>query len=117
MQTVSKTQPQILYPKANNNVEQTLRQAYIANEAKTRLIICVLPTTNADLYQEIKRIGDTVIGVVTQCMQKKFISFQNPQYLANLCLKINVKLGGSNNMLAPNEIPFLNHTTHTTIIM
>ena len=50
---------------------------------------------------EVKRIGDTLLGVATQCLQLKNVISPSGQTLANVCLKINVKLGGINTILAP----------------
>lgn len=50
---------------------------------------------------EVKRVGDTVLGMATQCVQVKNVQKTTPQTLSNLCLKINVKLGGVNNILLP----------------
>ena len=46
-------------------------------------------------------MGDTVLGMATQCVQVKNVQKTTPQTLSNLCLKINVKLGGVNNILLP----------------
>lgn len=53
------------------------------------------------LAAEVKRVGDTVLGMATQCVQMKNVQRTTPQTLSNLCLKINVKLGGVNNILLP----------------
>lgn len=52
---------------------------------------------------EVKRVGDTVLGMATQCVQMKNVQRTTPQTLSNLCLKINVKLGGINNILVPHQ--------------
>ncbi|UYV68163.1 AGO1 [Cordylochernes scorpioides] len=54
---------------------------------------------------EVKRVGDTVLGMATQCVQVKNVNKTSPQTLSNLCLKINVKLGGINNILVPSIRP------------
>ncbi|KAG8134005.1 hypothetical protein E2320_011768 [Naja naja] len=54
---------------------------------------------------EVKRVGDTVLGMATQCVQMKNVQRTTPQTLSNLCLKINVKLGGVNNILLPQGRP------------
>lgn len=50
---------------------------------------------------EVKRVGDTVLGMATQCVQAKNVNKTALQTLSNLCLKINVKLGGINSILVP----------------
>lgn len=57
------------------------------------------------LLAEVKRVGDTVLGMATQCVQAKNVNKTSPQTLSNLCLKINVKLGGINSILVPSIRP------------
>ena len=42
-----------------------------------------------------------MLGVATQCLQLRNVFNPSGQTLSNLCLKINVKLGGINTILAP----------------
>lgn len=60
-----------------------------------------IPLNTVILIAEVKRVGDTVLGMATQCVQVKNVQKTTPQTLSNLCLKINVKLGGVNNILLP----------------
>uniref|UniRef100_T1GSU4 Argonaute 1 n=1 Tax=Megaselia scalaris TaxID=36166 RepID=T1GSU4_MEGSC len=57
------------------------------------------------MVTEVKRVGDTVLGMATQCVQAKNVNKTSPQTLSNLCLKINVKLGGINSILVPSIRP------------
>jgi eukaryotic translation initiation factor 2C len=50
----------------------------------------------------VKRVGDIMFGLATQCVQSKNVNKTTPQTLSNLCLKINVKLGGVNSILLPS---------------
>ncbi|KAK9766945.1 hypothetical protein K7432_003575 [Basidiobolus ranarum] len=99
------------YQVQGDNIEQALTNAwYKAGEAtkkKPQLIVCILPNTGVQLYGEIKRVSDTVLGVATQCVQGKHVFKPNKQYCANVCLKMNVKLGGINSFLSPEQIPFI----------
>lgn len=74
-----------------------LKQTYVG----LQLVVVVLPG-KTPVYAEVKRIGDTVLGIATQCVQCKNVNKTTPQTLSNLCLKINVKLGGINNILVPS---------------
>lgn len=47
----------------------------------------------------IKRICETELGIVSQCCQPKQAQKLSKQYLENLSLKINVKVGGRNTVL------------------
>lgn len=69
-----------------------------------QLIVIVLPG-KTPVYAEVKRVGDTVLGVATQCVQAKNVIKTTPQTLSNLCLKMNVKLGGVNSILVPTVRP------------
>ena len=41
---------------------------------------------------DLKRICETELGLVSQCCLTKHVFKMNPQYLANVALKINVKV-------------------------
>lgn len=62
---------------------------------------------------EVKRVGDTVLGMATQCVQAKNVNKTSPQTLSNLCLKINVKLGGINSILVPGIRLVFSHLCET----
>ena len=57
-------------------------------------------------YSEIvKRVGDLDLGLTTQCIQNKNVAGKpgrgpDGSTMANICLKLNAKLGGINNMIA-----------------
>ncbi|KAF8008168.1 hypothetical protein BT93_K1988 [Corymbia citriodora subsp. variegata] len=62
------------------------------------LILCVLAERkNSDIYGPWKKICLSDFGVVTQCICPFKI---NDQYLTNVLLKVNAKLGGINSLLA-----------------
>ncbi|KAF5194915.1 argonaute 1A [Thalictrum thalictroides] len=87
-----------------DQVERSLKTRY--QEALTKLhgqeldlLIVILPDNNGPLYGELKRICETDLGVVSQCCLTKHVFKMNKQYLANVALKINVKVGGRNTVL------------------
>ena len=61
------------------------------------------------LYGEIKRIGDTILGVPTQVLLSKLIIKRGglDQVCANISLKVNVKLGGKNSLLSRGQLNFV----------
>ncbi|CAA3003315.1 argonaute 1 [Olea europaea subsp. europaea] len=64
------------------------------------ILIVILPDNNGPLYGDLKRICETDLGIVSQCcLQKNVYKANNQQYLANVALKINVKVGGRNTVL------------------
>ncbi|KAK0407213.1 hypothetical protein QR680_019080 [Steinernema hermaphroditum] len=68
-------------------------------------LVCVVLPGKTPVYAEVKRVGDTVLGLATQCVQAKNVIKTTPQTLSNLCLKMNVKLGGVNSILMPQVRP------------
>jgi eukaryotic translation initiation factor 2C len=60
------------------------------------MLLVMKADTDAQLYGQIKRVSDTELGVPSQCCIDKHIFKANRQYCANVCLKINAKLGGIN---------------------
>lgn len=83
------SQPPITFSTATTDeIQHVLMNSYrLVN--KSRLILCVLPSTHVGLYSEIKRVGDTIIGVPTQCVQMKHMHAARRQYCANISLKVS----------------------------
>nr|GMD40226.1 protein argonaute 4A-like [Ipomoea batatas] len=68
-----------------------------------QFLLCVLPERkNSDLYGPWKKRNLTELGVITQCIAPTRV---NDQYLTNVLLKINAKLGGMNSLLAVEYTP------------
>lgn len=63
------------------------------------LLVAILPDNNGPLYGDLKKQCETVLGVVSQCCLTKHVFKMSKQYLANVALKINVKVGGRNTVL------------------
>ncbi|KAK1311053.1 Protein argonaute 10 [Acorus calamus] len=82
------------------HVKRSLKHVYYASMNKLRgkeleLLIAILPDNNGDL----KRICETDLGLISQCCLTKHVLKISKQYLANVSLKINVKMGGRNTVL------------------
>ncbi|KAF7154526.1 hypothetical protein RHSIM_Rhsim01G0196300 [Rhododendron simsii] len=68
-----------------------------------KFLLCLLPERkNCDIYGPWKRKNLADFGIVTQCMAPTRV---NDQYLTNLILKINAKLGGLNSLLSVEGSP------------
>ncbi|KAI0677581.1 argonaute-like protein [Trametes maxima] len=87
------------------------------NKAGPDLIVCVLPEASADLYMRVKHFGDISQGVATQCLRSSKCTRAKAQYFANVCLKINVKLGGINTVPDARSVPVLTDPHNPTIVM
>lgn len=93
----------ILFERADN-VEGALRNAHsqvttALGGGTLQLLLIVLPD-NSGSYGKIKRVCETELGLVTQCCQPRHAQACKPQYMENVALKINVKVGGRNTVLA-----------------
>ncbi|KAL6873973.1 hypothetical protein ACP4OV_014055 [Aristida adscensionis] len=81
------------------------------------LLIGILPDNNGSLYGDLKRVCEIDLGLVSQCCCAKQVFKMSKQILANLALKINVKVGGRNTVLVDavsRRIPLV--TDRPTII-
>ncbi|KAJ0973754.1 hypothetical protein J5N97_015719 [Dioscorea zingiberensis] len=81
-----------------NNVsvlEDKLRKIHEATSNNLQLLICVMEKKHRG-YADLKRIAETGIGVVSQCCLYSNLSRLSSQFLSNMALKINAKLGGCN---------------------
>ncbi|CAH1444767.1 unnamed protein product [Lactuca virosa] len=95
-------------------VEKMFDQILAKLPGAPQFLLCILPERkNSDLYGPWKKKCLSDYGVVTQCMCPVKIT---DQYLTNVLLKINSKLGGINSLLAIEGcIPLINDTP--TMIM
>ncbi|KAL3812554.1 hypothetical protein ACJIZ3_013822 [Penstemon smallii] len=87
-----------------DQVEKALKHVYhgCMNKLKGKeleLVLAILPDNNGSLYGDLKRICETDLGLISQCCLTKHVFKINKQYLANVSLKINVKMGGRNTVL------------------
>ncbi|KAK7061790.1 hypothetical protein R3P38DRAFT_3490883 [Favolaschia claudopus] len=82
-----------------------------------QLMLVVLPEGGNDIYTNVKHFGDITMGVATQCLKSSKCFRAKPQYYANVCLKINVKLGGINTIPDPSSVGVLTDPHNPTIVM
>ncbi|KAK2979039.1 hypothetical protein RJ640_013673 [Escallonia rubra] len=79
-------------------VEKMFEQIRAKLPGSPQLLLCVLPERkNSNIYGPWKKKSLSEYGIPTQCISPTKI---NNQYLTNLLLKINSKLGGTNSLLA-----------------
>ncbi|KAK4440323.1 protein argonaute 2 [Sesamum alatum] len=101
-----------------NRLESLLRKVVEecgrSTKGKLQMIVCVM-TKRDPGYKYLKWVSETRIGVVTQCCLSSQANKGQDQYLANLCLKINAKLGGSNFELI-GDLPHFGSGDHVMFI-
>ncbi|KAM0874637.1 hypothetical protein ACQ4PT_037324 [Festuca glaucescens] len=98
----------ITQPSRQDSVESAIRNIHrlsaqvIAQQGlvgkQLELLIIILPDTNVP-YGRIKRLCETELGIITQCCLPVKLQKGGKQYLENLSMKINVKVGGRNMVL------------------
>ncbi|KAF7806343.1 protein argonaute PNH1-like [Senna tora] len=93
-----------IYSARPDQVKKALKYVHCAALDKLggkelELLIAILPDNNGSLYGDLKRICETDLGLISQCCLTKHVFKINRQYLANVALKINVKMGGRNTVL------------------
>ncbi|XP_057485528.1 protein argonaute 7-like [Actinidia eriantha] len=105
-----------------NNVsvlETKLKKIYRAASNNLRLLICVMERKHKG-YADFKRIAETNVGVVSQCCLYPNLAKLSSQFLANLALKINAKVGGCTVALyntLPSQVPRLFRADDPIIFM
>ncbi|GFY98404.1 argonaute family protein [Actinidia rufa] len=105
-----------------NNVsvlETKLKKIYRAASNNLQLLICVMERKHKG-YADFKRIAETNVGVVSQCCLYPNLVKLSSQFLANLALKINAKVGGCTVALyntLPSQVPRLFRADDPIIFM
>ncbi|KAJ3085870.1 hypothetical protein HK102_013731 [Quaeritorhiza haematococci] len=63
------------------------------------VVVCVLANEDSRFYNLLKATAEIGVGVMTQCVQMKKAQGANAQYCSNVVAKINVKCGGTNQVI------------------
>lgn len=114
--------PQFESTQVLNNVsllESKLKKLHRAASNNLQLLICIMERKHNG-YADLKRISETSIGVVSQCCLYPNLTKLSSQFLANLALKINAKLGGCTVALynsLHSQIPRLLRSNEPVIFM
>ncbi|WRX14845.1 PAZ domain - like 3 [Theobroma cacao] len=105
-----------------NNVtllESKLKKIHRDASNNLQLLICIMEKKHKG-YADLKRIAETSVGVVSQCCLYPNLGKLSSQFLANLALKINAKVGGCTVALynsLPSQIPRLLQPDEPVIFM
>jgi len=111
------TKPPIIYAGNSQEIEPWFKQVYAAlGNQPPGLVICLLPESGPSKYGAIKAFGDCHRGVATQCLRIGKARSAKPAYCSNVALKINVKLRGTNAILAPPQLKGLDINSVPTIV-
>ncbi|KAH8715284.1 Protein argonaute 5 [Beauveria bassiana] len=71
-----------------------------------KLLVIILPDANTPLYKRIKSLADKTYGIHTVCCvgPKLAKAHGRDQYIANVALKLNLKLGGVNQIMGDRQL-------------
>ncbi|KAJ6761120.1 EUKARYOTIC TRANSLATION INITIATION FACTOR 2C [Salix purpurea] len=104
-----------------SNVDVLREQLETVNEqarkscgGQLQFLLCVMSRKDPG-YKHLKWISETKVGIVTQCCLSGLANEGKDQYIANLVLKINAKLGGSNTELS-DKLPYFGNENHVMFI-
>ncbi|KAJ5823479.1 hypothetical protein N7447_005819 [Penicillium robsamsonii] len=79
-------------------------------------VVVLLPTTEGKVFDFVKYAGDLKTGVLTHCMQTTKFKGANEQYLSNNAMKVNLKMGGCNQLLQPANARFIGTAKNTIVV-
>ncbi|KAH0839868.1 argonaute-like protein [Lanmaoa asiatica] len=114
---VNDTSPVVTWQNGQGRIAEQLRAAgnecFQKTKQRPTLIVVVLPDNGNDIYTAVKQY----VGVATQCLKSSKCFRAKAQYYANVCLKMNVKLGGINTIPDPQSVTVLTDPRNPTIVM
>ncbi|KAI5790683.1 Piwi domain-containing protein [Peziza echinospora] len=91
------------------NIPETIKTFWkkVGNQANMRpqLIFFIVANKAPMPYNEIKQFCETDLGCVTQGALLQHVTRCQPQYLSNVCMKLNAKIGGSTCYLSAQNNP------------
>ncbi|KAF8138405.1 argonaute-like protein [Boletus edulis] len=118
---VNDSNPLVTWQNGQGRIAEQLRAAgnecFQKTKQRPTLIVVVLPDNGNDIYTAVKHFGDVTVGVATQCLKSSKCFRAKAQYYANVCLKMNVKLGGINTIPDPQSVTVLTDPRNPTIVM
>ncbi|KAL2809793.1 Piwi domain-containing protein [Aspergillus granulosus] len=81
------------------DVGEAIKRVYNATGVKfqkdPQLLVIIVPDKNSFTYSRIKKSCDCRWGVPSQVLQAAHVAKNNPQYISNVLMKVNAKLGGT----------------------
>ena len=84
-------------------IRQEFHRVYKDNPGLQMIVVFIngkpFPLENKEMYGHIKTICDYELGVNSQCIKDKNLFKLNKSTIANICMKINAKLGGINHVV------------------
>jgi eukaryotic translation initiation factor 2C len=88
---------------------QAIQNTLKTLKAKPNMVLVILSSGDKHVYSGLKHLCDSQLGVATVCVHSTKIRKEKgqPQYFANVALKVNMKMGGVNHALDPRNMVWL----------
>ncbi|KPI41777.1 Protein argonaute [Cyphellophora attinorum] len=85
-----------------NAIEALFQGTGTKFNTRPQLLVILLQDKNSHVYNRVKKSADCRYGIVSQCLQLQQVLKGSPQYIGNVLMKVNAKLGGSTSQVKPN---------------
>ncbi|KAJ5597513.1 hypothetical protein N7537_007597 [Penicillium hordei] len=112
----SKPYLQVLIGSDDRENRDMIKEAFKKIMKEFPFLIVLLPTTEGKIFDYIKYAGDLKTGVLTHCMLGDKFAGANEQYLSNNAMKVNLKMGGCNQLLQPANARFIGAAKNTMVV-
>jgi eukaryotic translation initiation factor 2C len=90
------------------NIDEAIhRFCHSAKNAPPKLLLVILPSVDAGIYNRVKYTCDVKEGILNVCVIASKFANGNSQYFANVALKVNLKLGARNQSLDTSRLGLL----------
>ncbi|KAJ4291053.1 Protein argonaute [Kalmusia sp. IMI 367209] len=100
---------------------EMINKAFLATgnryNCRPTLMFFIVNDRNVEVYRRIKKACDVRFGVVSQVVQGKHATTASPQYISNVCMKVNAKLGGATSVSRSAIISKINPKAASTPTM
>lgn len=97
--------PRPLVVELKEDVGEAIKRLYSNTGQKfqkdPQILLVIVPDKNAFTYTRIKKSCDCRWGVPSQLLQAAQVAKNNPQYISNVLMKVNAKLGGTTARVIP----------------
>ncbi|CAD0106681.1 unnamed protein product [Aureobasidium uvarum] len=77
--------------------QETFTVAGNKYKLRPQILMFILMDKNSFVYGKIKRFCECKLGIPSQCVQYAHVQKAQPQYISNVLMKFNAKLGGFTN--------------------
>ncbi|KAI1380391.1 Piwi-domain-containing protein [Hypoxylon crocopeplum] len=99
---IAQLQTQVFIPRTEQPINALREKFKACQKDNPQFVFVVLPgkKTDTTIYNAVKYLGDVEFGYHTVCVLRANIIKCQPQYFANVALKVNLKMGGVNHKLS-----------------